>query len=138
MAAGSVGRRNLGGCMENPRDLRVHIYELVSLDGKPLISLINRLIHPSFEWVTNYAVGNVADIRPLQPEALLRRRQSVLDSHIFKDFIQNVLDGQALVMRHCDRLNLVALEASLRPRHHVTKEEIGACLKGGNVAAAFI
>lgn len=124
--------------MENSCNLWIHFYKLVSIDGKLLISLINRLIYPSFEWIADDAVGNVADVRPLQSEALLRRRQSVLDSLIFKDFIQNILDGKALVMRHCDRLNLVALKASLRPRHHVTKEEIGACLEGRNVAAALI
>ena len=73
--------------MEDPRDLRVHIDVLVSLDGKPLVSLVDRLFNPFSEGLANDAVGNVADVRSFQPEAFLRRRKSVLDSHIFKDFI---------------------------------------------------
>ena len=64
MAAGSVGRRNLGGCMENPRNLWIHIDELVSFDGDPLVSIVYLLFYPVSEWITYDAVGYVADVGP--------------------------------------------------------------------------
>ena len=41
-------------------------------------------------------------------------------------------------MGHGDRLHLIAREAGLRPRHHISKMEISAGLDGRDVAAALV
>lgn len=50
--------------MEDPGDIRVHIDVLVSLDGEPLVSLVDRLFNPFSEGLADDAVGDVADVRP--------------------------------------------------------------------------
>ena len=48
--------------MENTRNLRVHVDELVALDSDLLVSMVDLLLNPVSEGLAYDAIGNVAYI----------------------------------------------------------------------------
>ena len=51
--------------MKNPGDLRVHVDELVALNGDLVVSFVHAFIDPVLERFTNDAVDEVAEVAPL-------------------------------------------------------------------------
>ena len=61
-AARSVCRGDLGGSMKDSCNLRIHIDELVALDGNLLVSAVDSFIHPHLKGLSDDAVDEVADV----------------------------------------------------------------------------
>ena len=70
MATGAVGGGHLRGLSEDPGDLGVHVNELVAHHGDLVVSPVDALIDPVLVGLADDTVDEVADVAPLESEAL--------------------------------------------------------------------
>ena len=129
---------DLSRCLEDFGNFRIHVDELVALDGDPGVPQFDAVVHPGPEWFTNDAVDEVTEIAPLESVAFPRDRQGLNHDFMISGIGEDILDGEALVVGHRNGLDLVALEARLRPGHDIPQMYVGDGLEGGQVAAALV
>ena len=127
-AACSFSGGYLRGSLEDSRNLRIHIDELVAFDSNFLVSVVDSIINPLLEGLSNDTIDEVAEVLPLESEAFFRSRQSVHHNLMLTRILENVFDSQPLVVRHSNCLDLICFEAGLSPRHDISQVDISNSL----------
>lgn len=94
-------------------DRRVDIDHQVVLDCELLVSVLNYLHHPTRKVLADHGVGDVGDPLLGQLRQLLHARHEALEIHALPNSVEDVLDGEPLVLRDVHVLQRARLDVLL-------------------------
>ena len=116
--------RDVGALAESVRDRGVERDEEGALDGDLVVPLLDLLVDPLGEVLAHDAVGDVGEVLLGQLVDLLLAGEEGHDLLEVSDVGEDVLEGEALIVRDVDVLHLLGLE-ELRTKLGQGLEELG-------------
>lgn len=111
--------RDMGRNLELGCHLRIHSNHLIRLDSSICISFLDLGSHPISEWLTDHGGAHIDEplLRSSRDVGIVR--QVVLDVGLLASECSDVLDGQVLILRNVDALDLAVLEPLFLHRYDV-------------------
>ena len=104
----------MGGSHQGGADGRVYSDVQISLDGLLLVSYLDLMHYPVAEWVSDQAVGDVADPLLRQLRELLLDGHVELEVDVVAPLGQDGLEVQALVLRDGEVAELLRADKAER------------------------
>ena len=115
----------MGARRELGRHGRVHGYHNLLLLGHELVSLLHLVADPVLEALPEDGRADIDNplLGDLRKVDLIRK--VLLDLRLGADELQDALDGQVLVLRYVDRLDIIIVEISFLPSKDILQEVYG-------------
>ena len=138
--AGTLHGTHGGTGLKDAGDLRVHLYVQVALLGPLLVPGIDSAVDPLLEGLSNNSTDYVRNVLPRELINLgLDQRKGSEDIIVGAGELEEVLDCQALELRHRHMLNLLGLQHltlaadeifHMKDRHGFIRAQVGTYVMG--------